>query len=379
VSVAEIILILSGLLFVYPFALYQFILPMVAPRKRIAPGDMPDHALPSIAMVTCALNEEGVIGEKAENCLALDYPREKVRYIFVSDGSTDRTAEIVSRYRDRGVELIERDKRRGKVTNLNDVIPRLTEPIVMLSDANTIYDAQSLRRLVRWFADPAIGCVSGKVILCSTTEEFRSSEESYYSIEWKLQELASSLYSMAGADGAMYCFRRELFQPPPSDTLIEDFVIPMGIVRQNKRVVFEPAATSWEVGPESFREEYRRRIRIAAGAAQSLIRGNGLPVGAPLRFWFIFISHKLLRWLSPIFGIVALVAAAASWREPLSQIALAGFVAIAGLAILRAVTGWKTPLLNAPYYFLFAQLAVLTGLLKGFTGTQSVLWAKKNR
>src|SRR5262249_5851679 len=142
--------------------------------------------------------------------------------------------------------------------------------------------------------------------------------------------------SMAGADGAMYSFRRELFQPPPGDTLIEDFVIPLGIVRQHKRVVFEPAATAWEVGTESLQEEYKRRVRIAAGAAQALKRGNGWPVGAPLRFWFIFVSHKLLRWLSPIFGILTLVAATISWRERLSQIVLAGFAALAGFAVLRA-------------------------------------------
>lgn len=370
---------IAGLLFIYPFALYPLILAVLArPRRPILCEDN-DAALPSIAMVTCAFNEEHVIEEKVRNCLALDYPPAKLRVIFVSDGSTDRTAEIVSRHLDRGVELIERKERRGKVANLNEVIPTLTDAIVVLSDANVVYDTQALRCLVAGFADPSIGCVSGKVHLRNTTDEFRSSEESYYWIEWKLQELASALYSMVGADGAMYGFRRELFEPPPDDTLIEDLIIPLGVVRRKRRVVFAPDAQAWEDGPTSFREEYRRKIRIAAGAGQALIRGNGWPVGAPLRFWFVFVSHKLLRWLSPIFGILTLVSASVSWWEPLSQVALAVFSMIAGLTVLRALTGWKIALLNAPFYFLFSQLAILTGLFKGITGRQSVLWVKSNR
>jgi cellulose synthase/poly-beta-1,6-N-acetylglucosamine synthase-like glycosyltransferase len=374
------VLIAASILFVYPFALYPVVLAALTRRRnRIAPVPVNNADPPSIALVTCALNEDRVIREKVENCLTLDYPRNKLRVIFVSDGSTDRTASIISEYCDQGVELIARERRRGKVSNLNDVIPSLVEEIVALSDANVIYDAKALKNLVARFADPTVGCASGKVVLRDTTEEFRSSEEGYYSLEWGLQEMASELYSMAGADGAMYAFRRELFAPPPNDTLIEDFVIPMGVVRQGRRVVFTPSALAWEEGPGSLREEYRRKVRIAAGAAQALIRGNGWPVSAPVRFWLIFVSHKLLRWLSPITGLMALAAAAAAWRHPLSQLAVAGFFAIAGLAVIRAATGWKSRFLSAPFYFLFGQVAILHGLIKGASGRQSVLWAKVKR
>jgi poly-beta-1,6-N-acetyl-D-glucosamine synthase len=151
------------------------------------------------------------------------------------------------------------------------------------------------------------------------------------------------------------------------------------VVRQGKRVVFTSDALAWEDGPSSLSEEYRRKVRIAAGAAQALLRGNGWPVGAPAPFWFIYISHKLLRWLSPLIGIGILLTAAATWREPLSGLILAGFAVIAGVGGIRAVTGWKSRLLNIPFYFLFGQLAILNGLIKGAAGRQSVLWAKSNR
>jgi cellulose synthase/poly-beta-1,6-N-acetylglucosamine synthase-like glycosyltransferase len=175
---------------------------------------------------------------------------------------------------------------------------------------------------------------------------------------------------MAGADGAMHAVRRHLFTRCPDDTLIEDFVMPMGVVRQGKRVVFEPKAIAWEDGPASLHEEFRRKVRIAAGAAQALIRGNGWPANAPLRFWFIWMSHKLLRWLSPVIGLLVLILALLSWNTLLGKAVLVGWVVLAVAALLRV---------NAAFYFLFGQAAILVGLIKGVTGTQSVLWAKQNR
>ncbi len=367
------------LLIAWPLALYPLLalLSSAAARRRVA-GPASDNP-PTVTLLVCALNEERVIQAKLENSLDLDFPRDRLRLVFVSDGSTDSTAAIVARYRDRGVELVDRPERRGKVANLNGVIPALTSDIVVLSDANVIYDRAALRHLVAALEDPAIGCASGKVILRNTTEEFSSSEESYYSIEWALQEFASSIHSMPGADGAMYAFRRELYLPPPDDTIIEDFVIPMSIVRQGRRVVFVPEAVAWEDGPSSLAEEYRRKVRIAAGAAQSLKRGNGWPMGAPLAFWFVFVSHKLLRWMTPLLGLAAVALAAASPSHPLAPFVLAAAAALAALSAFRAVTGWTTPLLNAPFYFLLGQTAMLVGLFKGFTGRQSVLWKKADR
>ena len=368
------------LLFAYPFLIYPLLLALWAKRTLKAQrGSDGACEHPAVALVICALNEQRIIRAKIENSLALQYPREKLTIVVVSDGSADRTAEIVREYRDAGVVLLDRKVRRGKIANLNEVIPSRTEEIIVLSDANVLYHPDAIAHLVGRFTDPSVGCVSGKVILTDTTPDLDSSTGQYYSVEWALQENSSIVYAMAGADGAMYALRRELFRPCPNDTLIEDFVIPMQVIAQGKRVVLEPLALGWEKGVESLREEFRRKVRIAAGAAQGLLRGNVWPQHAPGRFWFIFVSHKLLRWLSPVVG-VAVVLAALFWiREPAAQIALAGVVLLAVLAVGRLVVGWKHTVFSAPFYFLFGEIALAVGLVKGLTGLQTVLWAKADR
>jgi len=275
--------------------------------------------------------------------------------------------------------MIEQKVRRGKIANLNEVLAARQEQILVLSDANVIYQADALVHLVARFHDPSVGCVSGKVILTDTMSTLDAPTEQYYSLEWLLQEKSSAIYSMVGTDGAMYALRRELFQPLPNDTIIEDFVIAMEVVRRGRRVVFEPKALGWEAGPASPREEFRRKVRIAAGAAQALLRGNAWPRHAPLRYWFIFISHKLLRWLSPVTGAATLLLAVLTARQVVSQVVLAGFLTVGGLALLRWVTGSNRAVLSTPFYFIFGQAALALGLAKGIAGQQTVLWAKADR
>jgi hypothetical protein len=145
------------------------------------------------------------------------------------------------------------------------------------------------------------------------------------------------------------------------------------------RIVFEPTAMAWEDGALSVREEFRRKVRIAAGAGQALIRGGAWPRGAPLRFWFIFVSHKLLRWLTPVTGCCAIVVALLDPASIISQGVLFGALAMAGITVLRMLTKWRHPLLDGPFYFLLGQVAMAFGLGKSLTGAQSVLWAKPNR
>jgi|SRR5579862_281003 len=376
----SIVLIAGILLFVYPFVIYPAVLFVLARLRTQRPEPVnPEIHQPTVALVVCALNEEKVIRQKVENSLALRYPKDLLSLVFVSDGSTDSTAEIIREYQPAGIELIEQRVRRGKIANLNETLAARTEDILVLSDANVIYHPDALLHLTASFRDPAVGCVSGKVILTDTATVLDGPTESYYSLEWYLQEKASEIYSMVGTDGAMYALRRELFRPCPNDTLIEDFVIAMEVIRLGRRVVFEPRALGWEQGPASLREEFRRKVRIAAGSAQGLCRGNAWPRRAPWRYWFIFASHKLLRWLSPVAGAVILVSAALTARQAPSQLVLIGFLAATILALLRWITGWNHPLFSAPFYFLFGQVAMAIGLLKGVAGQQTVLWAKADR
>jgi len=376
----ECALLFAILLFAYPFGIYPVLLRFLA-RRHAWPSGPPDpaHAAPTVALVICALNEGRVIREKIENSLALQYPPGKLRIVVISDGSTDNTAAIAREYRERGIQLIERSERRGKIANLNDVVGSLTEEIVVLSDANVLYDSQAILRLLERYQDDAIGCVSGRVILRNTAEPLATSEENYYRLEWRLQAWASSLYSMVGADGAMYALRRELFSRCAPDTLIEDYVIPMSVANRGRRVVFQPQATGWEDGPGGLGEEFRRKVRIAAGAAQALLRGTAYPKTPFLRLWFVFTSHKLLRWLSPVLGLCVLVLAIMFWQHVTSRVILIVFAALCTLALIRLSTGWRHVVLDAPFYFLFGQIAMAVGLWKGLLKRQSVLWAKANR
>jgi cellulose synthase/poly-beta-1,6-N-acetylglucosamine synthase-like glycosyltransferase len=376
----EITLFLFLLLFFYPYVIYPgllFLSIRLLRRTELATGE--PEAYPSAAMVICALNEEKVIDQKLKNCLKSEYPG-KLRIIVVSDGSTDRTAAVARSYVPSGIEMIEQKGRRGKIANLNEVIPQLKEDIVILSDANVMYRADAVKRLAARFQDPSVGCVSGKVVLTESATELDGPTGQYYALEWFLQEASSMVYSMAGADGAMYAMRRDLFRPCPNDTIIEDFVIPMGIIRQGKRVVHESEAVGWERGPATMREEFRRKVRIAAGVAQGLVRGNVWPpLTAPLRFWFIFLSHKLLRWLSPFFGLAVLCCALLAIHERGGQLVLGGIAILLMLGLGQLVTKWGNPVVSAPFYFLMGQVALGWGLLKGLLGQQTVLWAKENR
>ncbi len=372
--------VLAGLLvlFAYPFAIYPWLIRLLARGRRAPAGEFPEGEWPEAALIICALNEEGVIGEKIENSLALEYPDGKLRVVVVNDGSTDATGEVARRWTPR-IELIERERRRGKAANLNRVIPSRTEPVIVLSDANVFYAPDAVRRLVGRLADPEVGCASGKVALVETAEELEAPEKQYYSIEWAMQEAESAFYSMVGADGAMYALKRELFRPVPDDTIIEDLVIPLQVARQGKRVVFAPDAVGRERGVASLGEEFRRKVRIAAGAAQALVRGNGWPAGAPWRFWFAYVSHKLLRWLAPFTGLAALAWAGGHAGTALSRLTLAGAAALGAAALVRLAAGPRLTALDAPFYFVFGQCAQLAGFLKGLAGRQPALWSKADR
>lgn len=367
------------LIFVYPFIGYPLLLRFLVFCRKEKRHTVFSQETPSVALVVCAYNERGIIEEKLKNSLALDYEKDRLRILVISDGSTDGTAGVVREFADLGVELIEQPSRRGKVRNLNDILPAIREDIIVLSDATVMYRFDAIRRLVERFSDPVVGCVSGKIVLTDSTAALDQSTSQYYALEWYLQQAASTLYSMPGADGAMYAIRSSLYRRCECDTLIEDFVIPMSVIRQGKRVVLAPEALGWERGSTSVREEFRRKVRIAAGAAQVLLRGYGWPRSAPVVFWFVFISHKLLRWLSPLLGLLIMSVAFASPHLAASQLVIAAFIVALLLAATKLCTNIEHPLVNGMFYFMFGQVAIGYGLLKGILGLQTVLWVKADR
>ncbi len=337
--------------------------------------------LPSVCIVVAAHDEEDVIERKIQNCLELTYPRDRLRIVIASDGSRDRTNAIVSRYGSMGVTLLAYPRRRGKMATLIDAIATVDEDIVLLSDANAFLRADAVSCLVRNFEDPDVGAVSGDVVLTGERAALATSEDLYYTYERWLQRVESELGSMVGVDGALYALRRSLFQPPPPDTVLDDMAVPMAVIRQGYRVVFEPDATALEHGARSAWEEFSRKVRIVAGAVQFLKRGRQqIPWRAP-QVVVSLLSHKVLRWASPIIGAVLVTTCYALRNEGWAYTAV-WWATLAALVL--GVLGCSQTLrrfapIGVCYYFCMVHLAAAVGLLRGLLGQQDVTWQRFQR
>jgi len=299
----------------------------------------------------------------------------------VSDGSTDATNELVKKYAPQDVRLIAFDSNRGKISALNDAMAQIRSEIVVFSDANVIYDRNALRKLVRNFNDPSVGVVSGKVMLLNDALSYGTSEKIYYCIEHFIQEKEGATGTLVGADGAMYAIRRELFRPPPVDTILDDFVISMSIARQGYRVIHEREAFGFERNLLELNEEFRRKARIISGGFQCLLRSGTIPTSSQPLLLFNFISHKLLRWISGMLFIPLLALLIVSYTtESLSNLPLSIALYFMLGASALAVFGQVVPVvrkimpINILHYVFMLALASLVGLYRELTGQQKVTW-----
>lgn len=294
-----------------------------------------DHT-PVLSLLIAAHNEEAVIEERLKNALALDYPPDRLEIVVASDGSTDRTADIVRGYADRGVRLIEFTERHGKAATLNRAIPQVGGEIVLLSDANTDLDPLAPRRLVRWFQDPAVGVVCGRLVL-TDPRTGRNADSLYWRYETTIKQCEARLGALLGANGAIYAIRRSVYTAIPDETIIDDFVIPLlARLRSGCSIVYDTQALANEQTAPDVREEFRRRVRIGAGNFQSI--RLLWPLLDPRRGFvaFAFFSHKLLRWFCPFFLIGLMVSSAALIDRPFYQTA---FIAQAVLYVIACAAG----------------------------------------
>ena len=336
---------------------------------------------PSVCVFVAANDEAAVIGAKVRNSLELDYPRSRLSIVVASDGSVDGTNEIVRAFEPHGVRLIEFPARRGKITAINEGLGTVESEIVVFSDANTFLDAGAVRALVRNFADETVGAVSGDVILVGDRAALAKSEDLYYRYERWLQQAESDIGSMLGVDGALYAIRRRLFEPPPSDTILDDMAIPMAVIRAGGRVVFEPAAVAYEQGSETAREEFARKTRVIAGAVQFLLRRDSSVPSSRFQVLAALISHKTLRWLSPVFAALAFAASLvlASGSPLFFAAALAqGAFLLAGLIGCIPAIRRVSPF-GLAHYFWLVQAAAAVGFARGMLGRQAVAWRRYQR
>ena len=359
----------------YVYGVYPLLLALARPfRRDVRRAEM----LPDVCLLIAANDEAAVIGAKIQNSLELDYPASKLRVLIASDGSVDGTNDIVAACKDPRVTLLAFPTRRGKISAINEAMQHVQESIVVFSDANTFLQPDAVRQLVANFADPTVGAASGDVALTGPRALLAGSEDLYYWYERTLQRLESRLGSMIGVDGALYAIRRELFEAPPADTILDDMAIPLGIIRAGYRVVLEPRAIAREAGSETSMEEFARKTRVIAGAVQFLLRRDGSVPPANVQILFSLISHKALRWLSPWFGGLAFLASMRlAGSSPL-------FTALAVLQLLILVLGlvgcsqvirrW-TPVALA-HYFCLVQTAAIVGLIRGLAGRQAATWRR---
>ncbi|MFZ0389930.1 MAG: glycosyltransferase family 2 protein [Calditrichia bacterium] len=376
----QFLFFLSIGILVYVYFLYPFLIWFISliHSREIKPDG---SYLPSISLIIAAYNEENVIEEKIRNSLNLNYPKEKLEIIIVSDGSEDATNHLVKKYRDKGVILFEKSPRGGKTRALIYSIPKSRNNIVILSDANTMYHPNSIRELVRYMKDKRVGAVTGDVKIINESNEFGRQENLYYLYERFIQLCESKIGSIIGVDGAMYALRKEAYLEPSPDIVLDDFVISMNAIRKGYRVIYNPRALAWENATPSVKQEIRRRKRITAGAIQGIIQNEGIPGSTQIVEWLMYISHKLLRWFTSFFMLVILLSNFLLLGSPLwnlfflLQIAFYLLVMLGWILAQRALPAF----LKIPFYFFMVNYAALIGIFKGLFGMQKVTWAKADR
>ena len=340
--------------------------------------------LPRVSLIIPAHNEEKVIGKKIENSLSLDYPENLLSIVIVSDGSTDRTNELVNEFASNPrIRFIQYQPRRGKAHALNLAVTNSEGEIIVFSDANIRYEPDSIRMLVRNFSIPSVGCVCGKVLLEKATGSTEPLGEGIYMrYERFIHQNESRFYTMIGTDGAMYAIRRELSSPLPEDAIVDDFIIAMSVLKKNYRIVYEPKAIGFEEAASSVGQEFKRKVRMIAGGFQAIgILGTVLnPFLHPIVF-FQFISHKLLRWLAPIFMLALFVTNVLLLFRHFYQLSLLAQLIFYSLAMIGAIQESirKRALFYFPYYFCALNLAAAIGLRRFLTGNQPVKWEKVSR
>jgi cellulose synthase/poly-beta-1,6-N-acetylglucosamine synthase-like glycosyltransferase len=336
-------------------------------------------AEPHVSLVIAAHNEEACIERKLENSLALDYPRERLEIIVASDGSTDRTGDIVRSFADRGVILCE-FTRTGKTGVQNRVVQTAQGEVVVFSDANALYRHDAIRKLVRNFADPGVACAVGQLVYKATDLGAGACEDSYWKYEKFMKRRESDLSSLVGANGSIYAVRRVNYVEIGED-LISDFVEPLALVERGHRVVYEPEAISLEDASTSHGIEFRRKVRILTRSIKGLLAMRTLL--NPLRYGIFSLQlfmHKLARYFVPVFlvlGAAALTGLAAGGQYRVLFFFALGVVIGALLVGPRAQSlkgGFILRIFHLIYYYLMVNYAVVLAWLNIVRGTKMTVW-----
>jgi len=402
--ILRIIFWLSASLIIYTLLGYPILLTLLVKIKNFLKSLRPEHALPGgstppqgptssagmthwpkVSLVIPAYNEARVIRQKIENALELDYPQDRLEIVVVSDGSRDETNAMLQAYTAQEIRSVIRRERRGKTSTINEIVRELTGDIVVFSDASALLPPSALKHLIAPFLrDKQVGCVSGTYKLAFRDSSIRGmGERLYWAYETYLKRKESELASTIGAHGALYAIRRELFSPLPENVINDDFVLPMRILAQGYRVVYERRALALEVSRPQGLSEFHRRTRIVAGNFQQiwLLRGLLNPLRGAV--FLEFLSHKVLRTLCP-WLLLTLFLANICLTAPFYRMIFWGQLSLYLLALLGMILQLlgllpgRRRVLSASFYFLFGNLSGLIGFFKFLLHRQSVMWTRSD-
>lgn len=385
----EILFWIMFLLVFYTYLGYGIVLFVLLQIKRLFTRKkqliLTNDELPHITLLVAAYNEEDYVAKKVENTRSLDYPSEKLHQIWVTDGSNDRTPQLLSAYSD--VTVLHKSERAGKIAAMNRAVKFVQTPIVVFSDANTLLGHESLRRIATMFANPKTGCVSGEKRIYNADQEAASAagEGLYWKYESTLKRWDAELYSAVGAAGELFAIRTELFNEVEPDTLLDDFIISLRVAMQGYKIDYDSEAYAIESASANVTEELKRKIRIAAGGIQSVVRLYPLlNIFKYGMLSFQYISHRVLRWTVTPFALILLFVLNIA-LVPYSTF----FMVVMGLQVLfyiLALLGWmlesrkmKSKVLFVPYYFFIMNYAVFMGIGRFIKKTQSVNWERAQR
>jgi biofilm PGA synthesis N-glycosyltransferase PgaC len=387
--VAAALFWLGAFLILYNYIGYGLLIALLAAiRSRITKTrTYAEAGLPEVSLIIAAYNEEEVIAAKIHNCRQLEYPSDRLHVVFVTDGSTDASPDMIKR--EAGIQLMHHPARLGKTAAINRAMESVRSPIVIFSDANTLLNPEAVTNIVRHYQDPRVGGVAGekKVIGSQAEGGTGSGEGLYWKYESLLKKLDASFWTVVGAAGELFSVRKSLYEPLDSGIILDDFVISLKIAAKGYRVAYEPDAYAMEAPSSNIVEEQKRKIRICAGGFQAMILLHQLlNIFRYPSLSFQYISHRVLRWtLTPLFLPVVFLANLVLVAGNSGNLYVAIFLlqllfyfsALAGLLLTQ--NHIRSRIFYVPYYFLFMNYSVYLGFFRFLQGRQSAIWEKASR
>jgi len=375
---------ISVFLIIYGFAGYVVLLGLLCLFKHNVSKQnsmlSKDEDLPVLTLLISVYNEEMVIEEKLRNALSLDYPKDKLEILVISDGTTDATEDKVKAFADKGVQLLKQEPRGGKTAALNMAVPMARGEIIVFSDANSMYEKGSLQRLAMHFSQRDIGFVTGrtKYISCSGLTTAGTTERMYTRMELLIKRMECQVSSCVGADGAIFAIRKKLYLPLKAYD-INDFVIPLNIIEQGYRGILEEKAVCLEESANGISGEFRRQVRITCRTIRAIFNNKNLlnPFKFPF-FSFALFSHKLIKYMVPFFLMIAfltnmaIVATSSGYQILFAAQIIFYLFFISGYLQRNKEDGFK--LSRLVYAFVVVSAAMFIGWIKYFSGETYTTW-----